>query len=136
MGDGHPWRRDDPVMMWWGPMMFLPASAPATRSGDQRGLLRARKLLDRILARQGLPHGPKRFLIHQLNRTPARGVLRAPAVVVRPLARTRIPRIARVQRAIRAANDVDEVHCGSLPLPPGTVQQRRGVVQYGLPFVF
>jgi len=77
---------------------------------DQRVLLRASKLLHHVLACQRLPHRPERFLIHQPHRTPARGVLRATAAVVRPFARTRVSRIAGVQRAVRATDDVDEVH--------------------------
>jgi len=49
-------------------------------------------------------------VIHQLHRTAARGVLRATAAVVRPFARTRVSRIAGVQRAVRATDDVDEMH--------------------------
>ena len=77
---------------------------------DQRVLLRASKLLDHVLACQRLPYRPERFLIHEPHRTPARGVLRATAAVVRPFARTRVSRIAGVQRAVRAADDVDEKH--------------------------
>ena len=81
---------------------------------DQRVLLRASKLLHRVLTRQGLPHRPERFLIDQLHRTSARGVLCTTAAVVRPFSRTRVARIAGVQRAIRAADDVDEVHASIL----------------------
>ena len=77
---------------------------------DQRVLLRASKLLHHVLARQSLPHRPERFLVHQAHRTPARGVLRATAAVVRPFARTRVSRTAGVQRAVRASDDVHEVH--------------------------
>src|ERR1700674_1768260 len=85
-------------------------SPSSSRADDQSILLRASKPLHHILARQRLPQRPNRLLIHQPHRTPARGVFRAPAAVVRPFARTRVPRIAGVQRAIRAADDVDEVH--------------------------
>jgi len=77
---------------------------------DQSVLLRTIKLLHRILACQRLPHRPERLLIHQPHWTPARGVLRATATVVRLFARTRVSRIAGVQRAVRATDDVDEVH--------------------------
>jgi hypothetical protein len=82
----------------------------SSRADDQRVLLRASKLFHDVLACQSLPHRPERFLIHQPHRTPARGVLRATAAVVRPFARTRVSRIAGVQRAVRATDDVDEVH--------------------------
>ena len=49
-------------------------------------------------------------MIHEPHRTPARGVLRATAAVVRAFARTRVSRIAGVQRAVCATDDVDEVH--------------------------
>src|SRR5262245_52875798 len=91
-------------------MTAIVDSSLSFRSDDQRGLPRARKLLHGILARQRLPHRPKRFLIHQPYGAPARGVLRAPTAVMYPFARTRVPRIARVQRAVRTADDIDEVH--------------------------
>ena len=87
-----------------------PTSPSLSRCDDQCVFLRARKVLHHILARQGLSHRPKRFLIDQPHRTPARRVLRAPAGVVRPFTRTRVPRIARVQRVVRATHDVDKVH--------------------------
>jgi hypothetical protein len=96
-------------------------SPSSFRADDQRVFLRASKPLHHVLARQRLPHRTKRFLIHQSHRTPARGVLRAPAAVVRPFARTRVPRIAGVQRAIRAADDVDEVHA---PIVAGSALPR------------
>ena len=82
----------------------------SSRAQKQRDLLRASEVLHRVLARQRLPHRSERFLIHQPHRTPARGVLRATTAVMRPFARTRVPRIAGVQRAVRATDDVDEVH--------------------------
>jgi len=82
----------------------------SSRGDHQRVLLRASKLLHHVLARQRLPHRLERFLKHQPHRTPARGVLRATAPVVRSFARTRVSRIASVQRAVRATDDVDEVH--------------------------
>jgi hypothetical protein len=82
----------------------------SSRADDQRVLLRASKLLHHVLARQRLPHRPECFLIHEPHRTPARGVLRATAAVVRAFARTRVSRIAGVQRAVCATDDVDEVH--------------------------
>ena len=88
---------------------------------DQRVLLRASKLLHRVLTRQGLSHRPERFLIHQLHRTSARGVLCAMTAVVRPFSRPRVSRIAGVERAVRATDDVDEVHApivGSGSLKP------------------
>jgi hypothetical protein len=101
------------------------ASSPAD---DQRVLLRPSRLFHHVLACQRLPHRPERFLVHEPHRTPARGVLRATAAVVRPFARTRVSRIAGVQRAVRATDDVDEVHASivarsALPLNP---QSRRG----------
>ena len=82
----------------------------SSRAEDQRVLLRASKLLHHVLACQRLSYRPERFLIHQPHRTPARGVLRATAAVVRSFARTWVSRIAGVQRAVRATDDVDEVH--------------------------
>ena len=67
----------------------------SSRADDQRVLLRASKLLHHVLACQRLPQRPERFLIHEPHRTPARGVLRATAAVVRPFARTRVSRILR-----------------------------------------
>ena len=80
------------------------------RGDDQRVVLRASKSLHHVLARQRLPRRPERFLIHQPHRTLTRGVLRATAAVMRPFARTRVSRIASVQRAVGATYDVDEVH--------------------------
>ena len=85
----------------------MAASSP---TDDQRVFLRAGKLLHYVLPCQRLPQRPERFLIHQPHRTPARGVLRTTAAVVRPFARTRVSRIAGVQRTVRATDDVDEVH--------------------------
>jgi len=82
----------------------------SSSANDQRVFLRASKVLHHVLACQRPPNRSERFLIHQSHRTPARGVLRATAAVVRPLARTRVSRITGVQRAVRATNDVDEVH--------------------------
>src|SRR3989442_5434287 len=82
----------------------------SSRADDQGVLLRASKLLHHVLARQRLPHRTERFLIHQPHRTPARAVLGATAVIVGPFARTRVSRIAGVQRAVSATDDVDEVH--------------------------
>jgi hypothetical protein len=116
------WR---PVCAFWTDKMALPNAATtrftvvsgsagsvvaSSRADDQRVLLRASKLLHHVLACQRLPHRPERFLIHKPHRTPARGVLRATAAVVRPFARTRVSRIAGVQRAVCAMDDVDEVH--------------------------
>src|SRR4029453_2673655 len=82
----------------------------SSRADDQRILLRASKLLYHVLACQRLPHRPECFLIHQPHRTPAPRVLRATTAIVRPFARTGVSRIAGVQRAVRATDDVDEVH--------------------------
>jgi hypothetical protein len=82
----------------------------SSRGDDQRVLLPAGQLLHHVLARQRLPHRAERFLIYQPHRTPARGVLRATAAVVSAFARARVSRIAGVQRAVRATDDVDEVH--------------------------
>src|SRR5207237_6876931 len=89
-------------------------------------LLPAMNLLHRVLARQSLPHRPERFLIHQAHRTPARGVLRATAAVVRPFARKRVSRIAGVQRAVRATDDVDEVHA---PIVAGSARRLKSPIQ-------
>jgi len=103
-------------------------SGGVSRADDQRVLLRASKLLHQVLACQRLPHRPERFLIHQPHRTPARGVLRATATVVRLFARTRVSRIAGVQRAVRATDDVDKVHApivaGSAPPGKSPIQNR------------
>jgi hypothetical protein len=82
----------------------------SSRADDQRVLLCTSKLLHHILACQRLSHRPERFLIHQPHGKTARGVLRATAPVVRPFARTQVSRIAGVQRAVRATDDVDEMH--------------------------
>jgi hypothetical protein len=82
----------------------------SSRADDQCVLLRASKVLQHVLAGQRLPHRAERFLIHQPHRTPASGVLRATAAIVRAFARTRVSRIAGVQRAVRATDDVNEVH--------------------------
>ena len=106
----------------------------SSRADDQRVLLRASKLLHHVLACQRLPYRPERFLIDQPHGTPARGVLRATAAVVRPFARTRVSRIAGVQRAVRATDDVDEVHtpivAGAAPSEmPAAEQKVSGVRQ-------
>jgi hypothetical protein len=108
----------------------------SSRADDQRVLLRASQLLHHVLACQRLPHRPERFLIHQPHRTPARGVLRATAAVVRPFARTGVSRIAGVQRAVRATDDVDEVHTpivagaapSEMPAPEQNVLRVKQVV--------
>lgn len=82
----------------------------SSRANDQRVLLRASKVLDHVLARQRFPHRPERFLIHQPRRAPAGSVLCATAAVVCPFARMRASRIAGVQRAVCATDDVNEVH--------------------------
>src|SRR2546425_4230715 len=75
---------------------------------DQRVLLRASKLLDHVLACQRLPYRPERFLIHEPHRTPARGVLRATAAVVRPFARTRVSRISRWEKLGRGGAEMSQ----------------------------
>ena len=104
---------------------------------DQRVLLRASKLLHRVLTRQGLPHRPERFLIHQLHRTSARGVLCAMTAVVRPFSRPRVSRIAGVERAVRATDDVDEVHAsivaGSTRLGPDRATPNGCALACGAP---
>jgi hypothetical protein len=82
----------------------------SSRAEDQRVLLRASQLLHHVLACQRFPHRPERLLIHEPHRAPAGSVLCAAAAVVRPFARMRISRIAGVQRAICATDDVDEMH--------------------------
>ena len=110
-GPGVRQLRDD-----YGPRRHeLPQAS--SRADDQRVLLRASKLLHHVLACQRLPHRPERFLIHQPHRTPARGVFRATAAVVRPFARARVSRIAGVQRAVCATDDVDEVHAADCSGP-------------------
>src|SRR5579862_4798059 len=65
---------------------------------------------------------PERLLIHQPYRTPACGVLRPTAAVVRPFARMRISRVAGVQRAVGATDNVDEVHP---PIVAGSAASRN-----------
>lgn len=97
---------------------------------DQRVLLCASKLLHHVLACQRLPHRPERFLVHQPHRTPARGVLRGTATVVRLFARTRVSRIAGVQRAVRATDDVDKMHA---PIVASFSTRRKSPIQTDRP---
>jgi pyridoxine 4-dehydrogenase len=92
-------------------------------AGDQRILLGASQLLDHVLARERLPDRSKRFLIHQPHGTSARRVLRAAAAVVRLFARERVARIPGVERAVRAPDDVDEVHAS---IVTGRLRRARG----------
>ena len=106
-------------------VVSIPGSSPAN---DQRVLLHPSKLLHRVLPCQRLPHRPERFLIHQPDRPPARGVLRPAAVVVRQFARTRVARISGVERAVRAADDVDEVHASILAGLEAIVPQSNAIL--------
>jgi hypothetical protein len=78
--------------------------------GDQRILLGARELLHHVLTRQRFPHRSEGFLVHQPHRATARRVLRATPAVVGLFAREGVSRIAGIERAVRASDDVDEVH--------------------------
>ena len=53
---------------------------------------------------------PARFTIDQMHRTPAGGISRAATVVMHLRTLLWIARVSCVQTAIRAADDVDEVH--------------------------
>lgn len=73
-------------------------------------LLRPGQALDLMFAAKRLSARPECLCVDEADRPPARGVLRAAAAVVGPLARVRIARIAGVERAVCAADDVHEVH--------------------------
>jgi tetratricopeptide (TPR) repeat protein len=63
-----------------------------------------------VLATEGLALRPEPLDVDDCHRPPARGVARTAPRIVRLLPCLGVARIAGVQRAIRAADDVDEVH--------------------------
>ena len=63
-----------------------------------------------VLQRQRLPYRSEGFLVHQPHRTSTRRALCATAAVVGPFAREWVSCIPGVERAVRAADDVDEMH--------------------------
>jgi hypothetical protein len=73
-------------------------------------LLRAREPLQRVLAPQRRAERPEALLIDEHDRPSSAGVLRAAAAIVRADPALHVPRIAGVKGAVRAPDDVHEVH--------------------------
>jgi len=77
--------------------------------GDQRFLVLPRPPLQLMLALERVAERLEGFRVDQADRTTPGCVARAAAAVVRLLTRVRIARVSRVQRAVGAADDVDEM---------------------------
>ena len=82
-------------------------------SRDERVLLRPRELLEAVLFAQRRPPGPHAARPHEPHRQPRAGVTRGPSRLVPADARGQVLRGSGVERAVPAAQDVDERQAAS-----------------------
>src|SRR5262245_29783154 len=85
-------------------------SGRASAVSDERLFLQSVQALQLVLALQRSTKRTTLLGIDEPDRTTACGVLSAAAAVVSLLARSRIARIAGVERSVGAADDINKVH--------------------------
>ena len=91
-------------------LLALLLTGQAPRLFDEILLLGASPLLELVLPPERFRQRFKRLGVHEPDRTPPGRVSRTSTGVVRPRSRLRITGVARVQRPVGAAHDIDEVH--------------------------